>query len=88
MEKTSKIAISLPKELLNVVEKERRETGESRSQLLRRAIELLIREKRERELSQRYIRSYKKMPEEKAETTAALHTASAILSREPWDAEG
>ncbi len=88
MEKASKIAISLPRELLTVVEKERGETGESRSQYLRRAIEALLREKQERALSQQYIRAYKKMPEDKTEVTAARRAATAILAEEPWDAKG
>jgi metal-responsive CopG/Arc/MetJ family transcriptional regulator len=37
MPKTSKIAISLPEEVLKAVEREREESGESRSQIFRRA---------------------------------------------------
>ncbi len=40
MPKTSKIAISLPEEVLTAVEREREESGESRSQIFRRAVDL------------------------------------------------
>ena len=84
MDKTSKIAISLPQELLTIVEKEREETGESRSQFLRRAIEILLREKQERGMSRQYVRAYKDLPETRAEIAAA-RAAGAILAGEPWE---
>ena len=84
MPKTSKIAISLPEEVLIAVEREREESGESRSQIFRRAVDLLLRERKEREMSEQYIRAYQQMPETKEEVTAARHSASTILAEEPW----
>jgi len=84
MPKTSKIAISLPEEVLTAVEREREESGESRSQIFRRAVELLLRQRKERETSEQYIRAYQEMPETKEEVTAAHHAASTILAEEPW----
>jgi metal-responsive CopG/Arc/MetJ family transcriptional regulator len=84
MPKTSKIAISLPKEVLTAVEREREESGESRSQIFRRAVELLLRQREERERSEQYIRAYQEMPETKEEVTAARRAASTILAEEPW----
>lgn len=84
MSKTSKIAISLPKEVLTAVEKEREGSGESRSQLFRRAVELLLRQRKEREMSEQYIRSYQQAPETKEEIAAARRAASSILAKEPW----
>ena len=84
MPKASKIAISLPKEVLTAVEREREESGESRSQIFRRAVELLLRQREERETSEQYIRAYQEMPETKEEVTAARHAASTILAEEPW----
>ncbi len=84
MPRTSKIAISLPEEVLNAVEKEREASGESRSQLFRRAVELLLRQRREREMSQRYVRAYQQQPETGAEVDAARRAASTILAEEPW----
>lgn len=84
MPRTSKIAISLPEEVLTAVEKEREESGESRSQIFRRAVELLLQQRKERELSEQYIHAYQKMPETKEEVTAARRAASTILAEEPW----
>ena len=84
MPKTSKIAISLPEELLTAVEREREESGESRSQIFRRAVDLLLRQRKEREMSELYIRAYQEVPETKEEVTTARRAASTILAEEPW----
>jgi len=84
MPKISKIAISLPEEVLTAVEREREESGESRSQIFRRAVELLLRQRKEMEMSERYIRAYQEMPDTKEEVTAARRAASTILAEEPW----
>jgi metal-responsive CopG/Arc/MetJ family transcriptional regulator len=84
MTKTSKIAISLPEEVLAAVERERQESGESRSQIFRRAVDLLLRQQREREMSEKYMRAYQQIPETKEEVTAARRAASTILAEEPW----
>jgi metal-responsive CopG/Arc/MetJ family transcriptional regulator len=84
MPKTTKIAISLPEEVFDAVEREREESGESRSEFFRRAVETLLRHQRERELSEQYVCSYQKLPESPEEIEAARHAASTILSEEPW----
>ena len=84
MPKTSKIAISLPEEVLNAVERERGESGESRSEIFRRAVDLLLRQRKEKEMSEQYIRAYQQMPDTKEEVTAARHSASTILAEGPW----
>jgi metal-responsive CopG/Arc/MetJ family transcriptional regulator len=84
MTKTSKIAISLPEEVLKAVEREREGSGESRSQIFRRAVELLLRQRKEREMSEQYIRAYQQVPETEEEIAAARRAASAVLAEEPW----
>ena len=84
MSKTTKIAISLPDELLSAVEQERSVSGESRSELFRRAVAMLLRRRQEQEMSQQYIRAYKQMPETREEIAAARHAASTILAEESW----
>ncbi|MBI2328746.1 MAG: ribbon-helix-helix protein, CopG family [Chloroflexi bacterium] len=84
MPKTSKITISLPEEMLTAVEREREESGESRSQIFRRAVDLLLRQRKEREMSEQYIQAYQRIPETEEEVTAARRAASAILAGEPW----
>jgi len=84
MPKTAKIAISLPVEVLSAVERVREKSGESRSELFRRAVEILLRHQRERDLSERYVRAYEQMPETRGEVETARRAASEILAEEPW----
>ena len=84
MPKTSKIAISLPEEMLTAVEREREECGESRSQIFRRAVDLLLRQRKEQEMSEQYIRAYQQIPETKEEVAASRRAVSTILAKEPW----
>ena len=84
MPKANKIAISLPEEMLKVIEKERTDSGESRSQFLRRAVELLLRFEKEQKRSYQYSQSYQEIPETQEEIEAARHSAAAILSKEAW----
>lgn len=85
MPKTAKIAISLPEEVLVSVERERRNSGESRSQFFRRAVEALLRRQQEQEMSEQYIRAYQQIPETEDEIEAARHAATDILAKEPWE---
>jgi metal-responsive CopG/Arc/MetJ family transcriptional regulator len=82
--KTTKIAISLPEEVLDAVERERGESGESRSEFFRRAVEALLRRQREQELSEQYVHAYQVLPESPEEVEAARRAASNILAEEPW----
>ncbi|MFA5309192.1 MAG: ribbon-helix-helix protein, CopG family [Dehalococcoidales bacterium] len=84
MPRTAKIAISLPEDVLAAAEKERKGSGESRSQLFRRALELLLRQRKEREMSEQYIRAYRQLPETDEEIAAARVSAGAVLKEEPW----
>ena len=84
MPKTTKIAISLTEEMLREIESERTESGESRSEFFRRAVEMLLRLKREREKSEQYVRAYQRYPETKEEIDSACVAAGIILSEEPW----
>jgi len=85
MRKTAKIAISLPEEVLAAVERERRGSGESRSQFFRRAAEALLRRQHEQEMTDLYLRAYQEMPETEEEVEAARRAASNILAEEPWE---
>ena len=85
MPKIAKIAISLPEEVLIAVEREREDSGESRSQFFRRAAEALLRHRREQELGKQYVRAYEQLPETREEIEAARHAASKILAEEPWE---
>lgn len=84
MPKTTKITISLSEDIFYSVEKERKASGESRSELFRRAVEILLRRNREEAMSKRYVRAYEQMPETREEIDAARYAASAILAGECW----
>ncbi len=81
---TNKVAISLPCETFKAIEQERKESGESRSELFRRAIEMLLRRRQEEAKIRQYARGYELMPETPEEIKAADHAAVAILTEEPW----
>ena len=59
----AKIAISLPDEVLQAIEKERLASGLSRSEFFRNAVEAFLRHRRERELEEQYVRGYQENPE-------------------------
>ena len=85
MRKVAKIAISLPGDVLEVVEKERKAKGESRSEFFRRAVEALLRQQRERVAVEQYMHSYQQMPETADEIQAAHRAGAAVLAEEPWE---
>jgi len=82
MAKSAKVAISLPEDVLEAVEMERKTKGESRSQFFRRAIERLL--KQERDSSKDYVRGYQEFPESAEEVEAIHRIGIAVLAEEPW----
>ncbi len=85
MTKTAKIAISLPNDLLQDIERECKASGETRSELFRRAVRAHLRRERQRELEEQYIRGYTEMPETEEEV-GWIHAAGlAALAQVPWD---
>lgn len=90
MQNTAKITISLPKDLLETIEKERDPARETRSQLVRRLLQAYLRQKREREDIEQYIRGYQQYPEteeELQEAEAMFKAGLAAMAQDPWDEE-
>ncbi len=84
----TKIAISLPEELLQGIERERIEHGVTRSQFVRHAVEAYLRRERERADVERYVRSYQEQPEtpqEVAEAEALYRAGLAAWADLPWE---
>ncbi len=81
----AKIAISLPEETLQAVEKERLATGLSRSEFFRRAVEEHLRRVKEREDVEQYIQGYLKYPETKEEIALAEATLKYAFDDESWE---
>ena len=84
MSGTNKVAISLPNEIFEAIEQERKESGESRSQLFRRAIEMLLRRRQEEEKIRQYVRGYEQMPETEEETLIPAQLSKELFGKEPW----
>ena len=82
---TTKIAISLPEDIFSAIERERAASGETRSQIFRRAIISLLKEQKEKALDDEYVRGYQRIPETKEEAKAAYQAASIVLAEEPWE---
>ena len=83
----AKIAISLPEEVLQAVEKERLASGLSRSEFFRNAVEAFLRHRREQELEKQYVRGYQEMPETVEEIALAESVLGLALVENPWDDE-
>ena len=85
MGKSAKVAISLPQDILEAVEMERKAKGESRSEFFRRAIERFLKQERESSGVNDYVRGYEHMPESAEEVEAAHRIGSAVLAKGPWE---
>ena len=84
--KTARITISLPVELLEQVEEERKGSGETRSELFRRALETLFEKQRYEKSVSRYVEGYVAEPESEYEIAAAEVTeAGAFEADEDWE---
>lgn len=83
----AKIAISLPDEVYQAVEKERLAKGESRSQFFRRAVEDYLRRAKERKDVEQYIRGYLQYPETKEEVAQAEATLHYAFDDDSWEEE-
>ena len=85
MGKSAKVAISLPEDVLEAVETERKVKGESRSKFFRRAIERLLKQERDSSAVKDYVRGYREIPESADEVEAAHREGSAVFAEEPWE---
>ena len=85
MSKAVKIAISLPAEVLEAAEQERKVRGESRSQFFFKAVKTFIHRVWEQEAVERYVQGYREKPETDEEVAAIHQASSAVLGQEPWE---
>jgi len=86
MGRSVKVAISMPENVLKVIEKERKTRGESRSEFFRRAAEKLLKQEQEAKADEEYIRAYTAIPESTEEIAIANQLGMGALAKEPWDA--
>lgn len=78
-----KIAVILPRELLDAAEKERVARGETRNEFFQRALEAVLRQ--DSVSVEQYVQRYRAHPETEEEVAAAQQAAATILAREPWE---
>ena len=86
----AKIAISLPDEVLEALERERlgRSKVLSRSEFIKRAVEQYLQTESERMLEEQYIRGYLEQPETAGESEWLDRAASEVFANNPWKQEG
>lgn len=84
MNRSTKIAISLPEHILKVIEIKRKASGESRSRFFQLAVEQYLKQQQDLELTETYIQGYRQMPESKVEIETAHRSGVTVLSREDW----
>jgi hypothetical protein len=80
----AKIAFSVDPEVLASVERYRARTGESRSAVISRALELLTESDEKSERIARYVRSYREQPEAARDVQSARRQARRVLAALPW----
>jgi Arc/MetJ-type ribon-helix-helix transcriptional regulator len=85
MGQVAKVTISLPQDLLAYVDRKQGESGLSRSEFVRRAIERMRRAERERELDDQYVRGYRDRPQTEAEFGWMEQTGLEALASLPWE---
>ena len=85
----AKIAISLPDEVLEAVEKERlsHSTVLSRSEFIKRAVQQYLRSETEKSLEEQYIRGYLEQPETAEESECLSEASSEVFANNPWRGE-
>jgi metal-responsive CopG/Arc/MetJ family transcriptional regulator len=81
---TAKVAISLPIDVLERVERARR-PGQSRSEFIATAIESYLREQQARVEAETYARGYARFPETAEEIAEVDLLGAAVLAAEPWE---
>lgn len=82
---TAKVSISLPEDLLERIDRECEATGESRSELFRRALQALFEGRRRDAAVRRYLEGYVAEPEAEYEVAAAGAAAEAAFEDEGWE---
>ena len=86
----AKIAISLPNEMLEAVEKERQSGSKvlSRSEYIKRAVQQYLQTESEKSLEEQYIRGYLEHPETAEETEWLDEAAAEVFANNPWGQGG
>jgi len=79
-----KVAISVPAELYEELERDRRAEGMGRSEYFVHAVDELLRRKREQARVRKYVQGYTEQPETADDLLSEQGMADA-LAQEPWE---
>ena len=85
MSRTDRIAISLPKQVLQAIERLRRKTGETRSGLIQRALREMLAGSAKTVRVRQFVEGYVRDPEGEEEILAAQASAMKLIAGEPWE---
>lgn len=80
----SKVAVSLPGDLYQAMERARKKSGKSRSAVIQDALHRWLQHQKEAVLIREYEAGYRKKPETSREVKAAEAAAVRLLAAEEW----
>jgi metal-responsive CopG/Arc/MetJ family transcriptional regulator len=83
----AKIAISVPDEIFEAIEIERKVVGESRSAFVCRAVKDYLDARIERQKIEQYVKGYRENPETPVEIASAQASIDVGFSESPWDSD-
>ncbi len=81
----AKVAVSIPSSLFEAVEEKRRSAGQSRSQFVQRALEVLLERIAVQEAERQYVEGYIQQVETEEEVAAVHESSLAALRAHPWE---
>lgn len=81
---SAKIAISLPRETYNLIEKLRHEMGLGRSAVIFEALGLWLKAQERKKIDALYVKGYKKKPERAHEHDPMMQAGLKSFSGEEW----
>ena len=81
------IAISLPEDTLELVERECETTGETQSEFIKRLLDDFAKRRKEADDIERYKRGYEKYPETDEEIALSMALAHDAFEASPWEVE-
>ena len=83
--KIVRLTVSLPVEVLRKVERLHKETGASRSALIRKAIERIFEDREKAKRRAAYIEGYRRYPDSADDMALPLSMVSEIIAKDPWE---
>ncbi len=80
----TKVAVSIPDDLYQAIERARRRSGKSRSAVMQDALRHWLHHQAQVALVREYEAGYRRRPESRREVKAAEAAAARLLSAEDW----